>query len=400
MYDVIVVGARCAGSPTAMLLARKGHRVLLVDRMGFPSDKMSTHYIHAPGVLRLQRWGLLDAVRATGAPDVTMQSLEHVDFRLRGFALPFEGVRTSIGPRRVVLDRILLEAAAAAGSEVRERFTVRELLWDDGRVVGIVGSDHQRGIVRERAAIVIGADGMHSRVAEQVQAPRYDVVPTLTFGYYSYWSGLDFDGDISFFHRDGRIMGAIPTNDGLHCVFVQGPTRDFAEFRRDVEGNYLAATDLLPRLGEQVRAGRREERFVGTADSPNFFRKPYGPGWALVGDAGYHRDPVTGQGIMDAFQSAELLADAIHDGLTAARPMDDALAAYEDTRNARVRPFYQWTQMLAMADDMPAEVVQLMRSIQGNREQIDLLFGMAAGVTTPAEFFAPANIAKINGVAV
>src|SRR5690349_11462940 len=141
MYDAIVVGARCAGSPTAMLLARKGYRVLLLDRASFPSDTLSVHYIHQPGVAALARWGLLETVIATGCPPVRQQRIDLGPFALVGAPSPADGIADAYAPRRTVLDTILIEAAAAAGAEVRQRFSVQEILMDGERVTGIRGRD-------------------------------------------------------------------------------------------------------------------------------------------------------------------------------------------------------------------------------------------------------------------
>ena len=181
MYDAIVVGARCAGSPTAMLLARKGYRVLLLDKSHFPSDIMSTHYMQAPGVARMQRWGLLDRLRATTAPAITKVT---ITFGEMSFSPPFpdpDNPPEAWCPRRIVLDKILVDAAVEAGAELREGFSVRELLFEDERVVGIRGGA-DGAMVEERARIVVGADGLHSLVAKSVQPPEYQVIPSLTYG--------------------------------------------------------------------------------------------------------------------------------------------------------------------------------------------------------------------------
>jgi flavin-dependent dehydrogenase len=146
MYDVIVVGARCAGSPTAMLLARKGYRVL-VDRTSFPSDTLSTHYIHQAGGARLKQWGLLDALVASNCPPIREQTFDVGPFALVGTPPPADGVADAYAPRRTVLDQLLVESASAAGAEVRERFTVRELVLDGEQV----HRDPQRPRHRERA---------------------------------------------------------------------------------------------------------------------------------------------------------------------------------------------------------------------------------------------------------
>lgn len=177
MYDTVVVGARCAGSPTAMLLARKGYRVLLVDKAGFPSDTMSTHYIHQPGVARLHRWGLLDKVAASGCPPIERQIFDVGPFALAGTPPPCDGIRVGYAPRRMVLDKILLDAAVAAGVEVREQFKVEELTRDGDRLTGFSGRSGTGQKVHEEAQIVIGADGMRSQIARLADAPAYDEFP-------------------------------------------------------------------------------------------------------------------------------------------------------------------------------------------------------------------------------
>jgi flavin-dependent dehydrogenase len=320
MYDAIVVGARCAGSPTAMLLARKGYRVLLLDRAGFPSDTLSTHYIHQPGVARLKRWGLLERVVASNCPPVLRQKLDFGPFALVGSPPPADGVAEGYAPRRRILDQILVEAAVAAGAELREHFSVKELVTDGERVAGIRGRAAGGATVTEKARIVIGADGLRSLVARTVQAATYQVRPTLTCAYYSYWGGVPIQ-DAELYPRPDRMVIAAPTNDGQVIAIIYWPNAAFHEVRSDIEGNFLKALDLAPGLAERVRSGKRTEPFRGTAQLPNLYRKPYGPGWALVGDAGYHKDPITAQGISDAFRDTELLAGAIHEGLSGRRPV-------------------------------------------------------------------------------
>lgn len=368
MYDAIVVGARCAGSPTAMLLARQGHKVLLVDRSSFPSDIMSTHFVHVPGVIRLRNWGLLDQVWAAGTP-----AIEQVTVYVDGqpFTPPrppeSEGMPPAACPRRTVLDKILVDGAVEAGAELRENFSVRELVWDGDTVVGVRGRTKDGHDVEERGRIVIGADGLHSFVARQVKPQEYDTVPSLTFAYYAYYTGIDLEG--AEMHPMGEGEGGVlvfPTNDGTAVVAAGGPVDGFFDFRKDIEGNFYKLLARTTNLGERIDPAKRVERFMGTNDQPNYFRKPYGPGWALVGDAGYHRDFITGLGINDAFRDAELLAHAIDEGFSGSRPLDDAMAAYEQRRNEIAKPSYDVTLQMARGEGDLNTFLQLGLSLQGN----------------------------------
>jgi flavin-dependent dehydrogenase len=389
MYDAIIVGARCAGSPTAILLARKGYRVLLVDRTAFPHDTISTHLIWPPGVARLKRWGLLANIVASGAPPFRQVAFDVGDFALVGTPPPVEGVSEIVAPRRTVLDKILVDAAVQAGAELRERFAVQELLSSNGRVSGIRAQDKSGAVYSEKARIVIGADGRHSVVARQVAAQEYDAKPALACWYYSYWEGVQADS-AEYYSRTGRTFGIIPTNDGRVCVPVGWAHGEFTQFRSDVEANHLQTLDLAPALAERVRCGKRVERFYGTADVPNYFRVSYGPGWALVGDAGYHKDPITAQGISDAFHGAELLAEALDDGFSGRRPLDDALADYQRRRDTSLRAMYDFTCQLAAMEAPPPEMQQLFAALRDNQTQTDRFFGALSGTVPVPEFFARA----------
>jgi len=393
-YDAIVVGARCAGSPTAMLLGRLGYRVLLVDKATFPRDTMSTHYIHQPGVALLQRWGLLEQLAATNCPPISRVTYDLGTFALIGSPPPDDGIAQEYGPRRTALDRLLVNAAVRAGAELREGFTVQEILMDDQHVNGIRGQTPGGSSVTEQARIVIGADGFRSVVARMVQTPTYLEKPTFTCFYYTYWSGVPMDG-LEIYPRDRCLVIGFPTNDDLVCIATVFPHAEFHAFRADIEGNYLKTLELAPGLAARVYSGTRAARFVGTADLPNFFRKPYGPGWALVGDAGYHKDPYTGQGITDAFRDAELLAEAVDSGFTGCRPLEEALAAYEQQRNKAAMPMYKFTCQLAKLEPPRPELQQIFAALQGNQEQTDRFFGTIAGTVPIPEFFSSENIGRI-----
>jgi 2-polyprenyl-6-methoxyphenol hydroxylase-like FAD-dependent oxidoreductase len=393
-YDAIIVGARCAGAPTAMLLARKGYRVLLVDRATFPSDTMSTHIIHPPGVSALKRWGLLDRLASTGCPPITGYSFDFGPIKLVGSLRPDDGVALAYCPRRTVLDYLLVEAAVAAGTELRERFTAEEVLIEDGSVTGLRGHTAGGATVTERARVVVGADGLHSLVAKAVQAPQYHERPTISAGYYAYWSGLPAKGWQGYI-RPPRAIGVAPTNDGLTMVTVNWPRTEFDANRRDVEGAFARAIGLVPAFAERLRAATRETRIVGTGDLPNYFRKPYGPGWALVGDAGYHKDPITAQGISDAFRDAEALAAGLDEALSGRRGYDDALASYQQTRDQQALPMFDFTCDLARLQPPPPELQRLLEAVQTSQEAMDGFVSVIAGTVPVPEFFGPENTGRI-----
>lgn len=398
MYDAIVVGARCAGAPAAMLLARKGYRVLLLDRGSFPSDTISTHYIHQPGVARLAKWGLLERVAASNCPPVRQISLDVGPLALVGAPTPADGGEVGYAPRRTVLDAILVEAAVAAGAELRERFSAEELITDGGRVTGLRGRAAGGLTVTEQARVVIGADGLRSFVARSVEAPVYNHAQAMTCAYYAYWSDVPLSG-AELYARPGRMIIAGPTNDGLTIATIFWPQAEFHRVRADIEGSYLAALELAPELAERMRRGRRVERFRGTADLPNQFRQPHGPGWALVGDAGYHKDPILAQGITDAFRDAELLTEALDAGFSGRQSPEEALIAYHRQRDEAAASTFATTLQFAGLQPPPPEMQQLLMALRHNPEQINRFMGTIVGTVSPQEFFAPENLGQIMAAA-
>jgi len=376
-----------------MLLARKGHRVLLVDQASFPSDTLSTHMIHAPGIAALRRWGVLDQVIASGAPPIDTYSFDFGPFTIAGTPRPADGSSTGYAPRRTILDKILVDAAAEAGVEVREQFTVDEVVIGDDAVVGIRGHAKDGRPVVERARVVIGADGRSSHVARSVGAEQYNEKPKLMWAYYTYWSGLPVDGFETVVRPD-RGWAALPTNDGLTMLVVGWPFAESMAYKADTEANYLKTLELAPDFADRVRGAQREERFSG-GSVPNFFRKPYGPGWALVGDAGYTKDPITAQGMSDAFRDAELCATALDDAFSGARSYEEAMSVYQRTRDAQVLPIYEFTTQLATLEAPPMEMQQLLGAVHGNQDAMDAFVSLTAGTVSPVEFFDPENIGRI-----
>jgi 2-polyprenyl-6-methoxyphenol hydroxylase-like FAD-dependent oxidoreductase len=388
VYDAIIVGARCAGSPLAMLLARKGYRVLLADKASFPSDIISTHYIHQPGVARLRRWGLLDAVRSSNCPPIQGLLFDLGPFALEGSPPSVDGVRDALCPRRTVLDKILLDAAAAAGAEVRERFYVRDVIREGDRVTGIRAETSTSVSIVEQAGVVVGADGQRSLVARVCGAAEYQVRPAVSCNYYTYFSDVPCL-KAELYNRDRSLIGVFPTNDDLTLVFEAFPNDDFRARRGDLEAHYFGLLTQVPEVLERVRGGRREARFTGTTDLPGFFRKSSGPGWALAGDAGYHKHPVTAQGISDAFRDADELAAAIDAGLSGARPLEQSLADYARRRDESVMPMYELTCELASLEPPSREMQQRFAAMRGDQEAISRFFGTLAGSVRIADFFNP-----------
>ena len=326
-FDIVIVGARCAGAAAALLLARGGARVLLVDKGAYGTDTLSTHALMRGAVLQLQRWDVLPAIVAGGTPPVSSTTFSYRTEEVTVAIEPKYGVKALYAPRRRALDRALVDAAVASGAEVEYGLRVEDLTRDDdGRVRGvIVASGRSRS--RLEADTVIGADGLYSTVAARLPATTVMAGRHQTATLYAYWQQLRVDG---YYWRfvPGASMGAIPTGDGATCVFVSvAPDR----FRREMTGNPLSAyrrwlREAAPAVEAQLDGAIRTEPVRGFGGHPGFVRTSTGPGWALVGDAAYFKDPITAHGITDALRDAELLARAILQGTSA------ALTSFEATR--------------------------------------------------------------------
>ena len=395
MHDVIVVGARCAGAATAMLLARAGARVLLLDRATLPSDIPHGHFIHRHGPRRLRDWGLLDAVLATGCPPVTEMTMGLGDPVVTGTELAVDGVPAGLGPRRDRLDAVLAGAAVAAGAELRDGFAVDELMRDGERVTGVRGRGARGGRrATERAAVVVGADGRNSGVAKAVGATAVESAPTLACWYFSYWSGVPQRG-LEMYVRSERAIFAFPTNDELLAVFVAWPIAELPGVRADLERRFAAVLALAPELAERIRGGRREERFYGATQLPNFVRRVHGPGWALVGDAGCHKDPLMALGICDGLRDAELLAGALADGLAGRTGLGNALAGYERRRTEATLPEYRENLEAARLQPPPDQVARLLAALPDRPEDARHFYLAREGMVPPESFFGEDNLRRI-----
>ncbi len=394
MHDVIVIGARCAGATTAMLLARKGYRVLLMDRATFPSDIPQGHFIHQQGPMRLQRWGLLDRIKASGCPDVDSCTVDLGDYALPGAALSIDGVAIGYGPRRNVLDQILIDAAVSAGAELREACSVEAYLLEGDRIVGVRGRDRAGNAFTERATITVGADGRNSRLAQTVKAPMYEDAPTLLCYSFSYWSGVAAR-DLRVYARPDRALFGFPTNDGLYAVFAGVPIAEVGLMKANVDGHFRSSVASVPALADLLREGRREERFYGAADLPNFFRKPFGPGWALVGDAGHHKDPYMALGVNDALRDADFLSEALDEAFSGRTAFETALAGYERRRNETAMPLYRENLRSARLQPVPEQIFQLRTALRGNPAATREFYLARFGRLPWESFFNEENIQRV-----
>jgi menaquinone-9 beta-reductase len=355
--DAVIVGARCAGAATALLLARAGARVLLVDKSVYGSDTLSTHALMRGAILQLHRWGVLPTIVAAGTPPVQSTTFSYPKQDVTVAIEPRFGVSALYAPRRALLDRTLVDAAADSGAEVRYGVRIDDVIIDDsGRVRGITavagGTRH-----RIEADIVIGADGLHSTIARRVGASRVVEGRHSAGVLYSYWENFPVDGYYWRF-QTGASIGAIPTNHGATCLFASVPS---GRFRSEIHGDTSSAYRRLIRevstvFDARLDEARQVEPVRGFGGHVGFIKRSAGDGWALVGDAGYFKDPITAHGITDALRDAELLARAIMKGTTA------AFADYETTRHDLSRRLFEVTDDIASFAWTEAEVQTLHRA--------------------------------------
>jgi flavin-dependent dehydrogenase len=354
VYDVIIIGARCAGSATALHLARAGHRVLVLERDTFPSDTISTHALTGDAVPRLISWGVMDRVLATG-----VKPLRTTTFRAFGAVMenPLPENAYGLNPRRYAIDKVLSDAASEAGAEFRFGTSVQELLFDGDTVVG-VRARSEVGPFEDRATIVIGADGKNSLVAKTLKPEEYNTHPGTTAGYYSYWSGVEYTGT-ELMIMPGRAAFIFPTNHDIVCLGVEfNAAAHFEEWRADPEPRLYETYDQFG-IGERIRAGKREERMFGMRWGGDYYRKPYGAGWALVGDAGFCKDPILGQGMNDAYRDAELLAGAINAAFGGRQPLEAALADYQRQRDEASAEAYAMNYEMSKLNPTPELLGQM-----------------------------------------
>jgi 2-polyprenyl-6-methoxyphenol hydroxylase-like FAD-dependent oxidoreductase len=360
-YDVVVVGARAAGAATAMLLARAGLRVVVVDRGRYGTDTLSTHALMRGAVVQLHRWGLLERIVAAGTPPVRQTTFRYADDEIVIPVKESHGVDALYAPRRTVLDPVLVDAAAAGGAEIRYGITVTGVRWDrQGRAAGIVGRHRTGRRVAIDARFVVGADGMRSTIARHVAAPIEQQGAGSTAVVYGYWSGLDTSG-YEWIFRPNACAGVIPTNDGLACVFAAAdPERVGPRGTRELESLVGRA---CPHTAARLRAASPPAGVRTFAGHPGFMRRAWGPGWALVGDAGYWKDPLTAHGLTDALRDAELLARALVGAASREASEQDVLATYQTTRDQLSLTLFGITDTIAAQRWTGAEISTLLREL-------------------------------------
>jgi menaquinone-9 beta-reductase len=341
-YDAIVIGARCAGAATALLLARSGAKVLIIDRQAYGSDTMSTHALMRGAVVQLNRWGLIPSVIAAKTPAIRSTTFHYGEEAVQVDIKPDQGVDCLFAPRRTVLDPLLVDAAREAGAEVRHGVALSELQFaSGGRVIGASLKDADGRCITVRADIVIGADGRQSTVAQLVNAKTYVEGFNSSGVVFGYFEGLELDGSHWYFAKN-VAAGVIPTNLG-HCVFAAVPAQRFsATFHGDVMRGFLRVLEMnSPTLRANIHRAKLIGRLRGFGGATSHLRQCQGTGWALVGDAGYFKDPLTAHGITDALRDAQLLSGAIVNGGIR------ALETFQCERDALSLPFLRVTDAIA-----------------------------------------------------
>lgn len=405
-YDAIIVGARVAGAATAALLAEQGARVLLLDRATFPAPTVSCPVFFGNSLALFERIGVLDAVEAIGAPRITRYGNRSPGADLVTRLPPSHGRDYAYAIRRDVLDTVVLRRVAEHENvAVREGFSVTGLLWGAGQVAGVRG--RQNGGPEEAiyARAVIGADGKRSLVARLADAEMYRSLPGATCIFYAYYRNFAMLGEPSaIVYADGaRTRGALvfDADAGLTVVSVGLPAEEFDAARRDAEGTLERVWRSFPELAARGRGAERATPVMGQGPVPSYYRQPYGPGWALVGDAGHYIDPITGQGINNALRSAELFSQAW--GRAQGRAgWQRAMAAFHRQRDEETLPMYNLTSVASQfrsaggaASFGMTLATAFGQVVARNPDAAASYIGIFNGATPVSTFFNPLNIARI-----
>ncbi|MFG1679356.1 NAD(P)/FAD-dependent oxidoreductase [Nonomuraea sp. NPDC049269] len=387
--DVVIVGARCAGSAAAIALARAGRRVIAVDSARFPSPTISTHLMWPGGLAELARLGALDRVAALGAPRLPLASVEIPGVRAVGGYSAVDGISYAMCARRAGLDLALVETARAEGAEVREGCRVTGLLWSEGRVAGVEVNERGGRSYALRAPVVVGADGRRSTVARLAGAA--DPYLRRRDGracYYAYFADPDESlRAVASQWRQGAELGtAFPCDGGLTLVLLMPPDARAPDFRKYPEKEYDRTIDeLLPGLAERLRGCARRSRVFGAAGLESYFRVSAGPGWALVGDAGHFKDPVTAQGIRDALRFGRLMGESLADTDLSAGEVDAVLAEGERRRDRECLEAFYWTDRTGRADPVGPLDVEMHRALRAGPALMTRFLDVYSRIIRPSE---------------
>lgn len=382
-FDVVVVGARCAGSPLAMMLARRGLNVCLLDRANFPSETPSTHIIQPSGAQLLDRMGLLDAALAAGGAELSRFTVVSDDVRIEAHVDDLSA-RPSLCIRRVTLDALLVEAAGAAGVDVRTGSAVTGLLVDDGRVTGV-----QTATGPVHASLVVGADGRHSTVASSVGAQKYHVVPPGRLPTWAYFEGVSDQAGRALLGRIGETAYlAGQTDGGLYMTAVTTGFANQARFDADRDGYFTTAIRRFPELADALAGARRVGPIRMVTNWDNYFRQSAGPGWVLVGDAGHFKDFHPGQGIGDAFRQAERLAEEIVEGLRTGE-VDAATQRWWRWRDRDAYEMYWFAILMGSPGAQSPLQRSIFRGIAADQEASRTLFRVLNRDVRPSQLFTP-----------
>jgi len=397
--DVVVVGARCAGSATAIALARAGRRVVALDVARFPADTLSTHLLWPAGLAELRALGALDRVRALGAPPLPVAYAGAGDVAVRGGYTPVDGIDHGMCVRRTGLDAALVETARDAGAEVRDGVRATDVMRDDdGRAVGVRWRDRDGGEGTVRAALVVGADGRRSTVARSVGADvPYRDAPSGRACFYAYWSDPHPEWrHVAAQWREGRELGtAFPCDGDRTLVLVQPPMTRRDAFRGDVAAAYEATVASIPGLAERLTGAERITPVRSATDIASYFRHSSGPGWALAGDAGHFKDPVTAQGIRDALRYGRLLGEAAAPALDDPAALDAAVARWERGRERDCLEVFQWTNGLARGRAMSPLEVELYRAAERDATLARAMLDVFSRSRTPSSVVGPGRALRL-----
>jgi 2-polyprenyl-6-methoxyphenol hydroxylase-like FAD-dependent oxidoreductase len=376
MWDVVVVGARCAGTATALRFARSGRSVLLLDKARLASDTLSTHVLVEPAIAQLRELGLLDAVCATGAPPVHTFLVE---FDGKAFPSPIQGESDFLlSVRRTVLDPLLVRAAEHAGVTVRSQVHVETLLWENDRVVGVGGRDKTGRGFTEQARLVIGADGRHSLVAQQVHAPEYNVLECENGVFYAYFAGIGpsvAGADVLQFASGPECDElCCPCDGDLHVVLLNVSRDEFLQINAQGPGAYEARLRTIPSLAPRLQHAKRVSKLhpASPREMRGYFRIPYGPGWVLVGDAGYYAHPAAASGIADTLRAAALVHGFVEQAWAENQPAEMELAEYQRVRDAENTETFYFSYRLSKVNPFTdPEVAAAMTGGQANEHKHD-----------------------------